>query len=421
MERLLLTALPFIFIGVLLTVQRLRAVRLPIAIVLFFFMPVVNLVLLLLLSVLPTRRDPPPIFPEDFDDSDAALDPDGGADRGSGYDYRRSPGWIRLRETHRRITMDSAIGSAAFALGIAVPTTLVLVVLGTVVLQNYGWGLFVGMPFCMGLGVVVLFGLARPQGFGACMLVCFLSTSLAGMGMIVFALEGSICLLMAAPIGYSLAFLGGLVGYAIQCRPWSVNQNPLVLLIIALSLPSLMAAEAAAPDESDLMEVHSTVDIAAPADQVWKQVVSFPELPAPDDWVFHTGVAYPVRAEITGHGPGAERHCVFSTGAFVEPIRVWDEPHRLAFDVAEQPEPMREWSPYTIHPPHLHGYLVSRRGEFRLTELEGGRTRLEGVTWYTNRMWPGFYWRLWSDEIIRHIHLRVLNHIKGLAEAEDGK
>jgi hypothetical protein len=82
---------------------------------------------------------------------------------------------------------------------------------------------------------------------------------------------------------------------------------------------------------------------------------------------------------------------------------------------------MREWSPYTIHPPHLDGYLVSRRGEFRLIPLDGGRTRLEGSTWYTNRMWPDFYWRLWSDAIIHRIHLRVLNNIKGLAEAGDGK
>ena len=245
------------------------------------------------------------------------------------------------------------------------------------------------------------------------------------MGMIVFALEGAICLVMAAPIGYFLAFLGGMVGYAIQCRPWSMEHNPLVLLVLAVTLPGLMAAESAASQEPDLMEVCSVVEIDAPPDQVWEQVISFPELPEPDDWVFHTGVAYPVRAEINGRGPGAERRCVFSTGAFVEPIDVWDEPHRLAFRVAEQPEPMREWSPYTIHPPHLHGYLVSRRGEFRLTALDDGRTRLEGTTWYTNRMWPAFYWRLWSDAIIHRIHLRVLNHIKGLAEAgpeaTDGK
>jgi hypothetical protein len=422
---LLVTALPFIVIGVLLTVQRLRAVGLPIALVLFFFMPLVNIVMLLLLSVLPTRREPPHEFPDDRDNPDPVPLPANNPYRNADFDYRHSASWRRLRDAHRRITLNTTVGSGALALGVVVPTTLALVVLSTMVLENYGWGLFVGLPFCAGMASVVLFGLVRPQSFGACMMVCFLATTLVGAGMIVFALEGAICLLMAAPIGYFLAFLGGVVGFAIQLRPWSLEHNPLVLLVLAVTLPSLMAAESASSEEPDLFQVCSVVEIDAPPDRVWRQVVSFPELPEPDDWVFRTGVAYPVRAEIHGQGAGAERRCVFSTGAFVEPIDVWDEPHRLAFRVAEQPEPMREWSPYTIHPPHLHGYMVSRRGEFRLTALDGGRTRLEGATWYTNRMWPAFYWRLWSDAIIHRIHLRVLNHIKELAEARpeaaDGK
>ncbi|MGH7221754.1 MAG: hypothetical protein ACRELF_00845, partial [Gemmataceae bacterium] len=129
------------------------------------------------------------------------------------------------------------------------------------------------------------------------------------------------------------------------------------------------------------------------------------------------GIAYPQRAEIHGTGVGAVRHCVFSTGTFVEPIDVCDPPSRLRFRVTEQPEPMHEWSPYSIHPPHLHHYLVCREGQFLLEALPGGRTRLIGTTWYSNRMWPAVYWNLWSDTIIHRIHLRVLKHIQQLAEA----
>jgi hypothetical protein len=107
---------------------------------------------------------------------------------------------------------------------------------------------------------------------------------------------------------------------------------------------------------------------------------------------------------------------VFDTGTFVEPIDVWQEPTLLRFRVDDQPEPMHEWSPYAIHPPHLDGYLKSRRGQFRLVDLGGGRTRLEGTTWYSNAMWPAAYWQLWSDGIIHRIHGRVLGHIKRLAE-----
>ena len=126
-----------------------------------------------------------------------------------------------------------------------------------------------------------------------------------------------------------------------------------------------------------------------------------------------------MHATITGHGPGAVRRCVFSTGPFVEPITIWDEPRLLKFDVTENPPPMQEWTIYAaIHPTHLHGFLVSNGGQFLLTPLPKNRTRLEGTTWYRHSMWPVEYWRVWSDYIIHSIHMRVLEHVKSEAEAE---
>src|SRR5262249_3998340 len=139
----------------------------------------------------------------------------------------------------------------------------------------------------------------------------------------------------------------------------------------------------------------------------------------PDDWAFRTGLAYPVRAQIEGQGTGAVRRCEFSTGPFIEPIEVWDEPRLLRFAVTSNPPPMQEWNPLAeIHPPHLDKFLVAHRGEFRLTELPGGRTLLEGTTWYQHHLWPAAYWRLWSDLIIHRIHRRVLDHIKRSAETQ---
>jgi hypothetical protein len=126
-----------------------------------------------------------------------------------------------------------------------------------------------------------------------------------------------------------------------------------------------------------------------------------------------------MRARIEGEGVGAVRHCEFSTGAFVEPVTVWEPGHRLGFDVVSQPPPMEEWSPYrNLHPPHLDASLRSVRGEFRLIALEGGRTRLEGSTWYTLSLGPELYFRLWSDAVIHRVHLRVLDHVRRLAEED---
>ena len=102
---------------------------------------------------------------------------------------------------------------------------------------------------------------------------------------------------------------------------------------------------------------------------------------------------------------------------------MWEEPHdggagRLAFDVTAQPLPMQEWSPYAVvNAPHLERSLKSRRGQFLLTPLDGGkRTKLEGTTWYTLDMAPAMYWRLWTEWLLHSIHTRVLDHIADLSE-----
>jgi len=165
--------------------------------------------------------------------------------------------------------------------------------------------------------------------------------------------------------------------------------------------------------------VVSSIEIDAPPERVWPNVVGFSELPPPSEWLLKTGIACPLRAHIEGQGVGSVRYCEFSTGPFVEPITVWDPPKRLAFDVSKQPPSMREWSPYEIvYAPHTVGTMQSLRGEFRISALANGRSRLQGSTWYRLKMSPGAYWSLFADEVVHVIHLRVLRHVQSLSEAQ---
>lgn len=190
--------------------------------------------------------------------------------------------------------------------------------------------------------------------------------------------------------------------------------------ILILLVPASFGVERAAALRPAVYEVHTAIEVNAHPKKVWNEVVAFDaEIPPPKELLFRSGVAYPIRAEIAGHGVGAVRHCIFSTGRFVEPIEVWEEPHLLKFGVTASPAPLNKLTPYGhVDPPHLHGYFASEEGQFLLTALPEGRTRLEGTTWYHNAMWPATYWHLWSDYIIHKIHSRVLEHIRAEAEAE---
>src|SRR5690242_18924849 len=117
------------------------------------------------------------------------------------------------------------------------------------------------------------------------------------------------------------------------------------ILLILYPL-GVMCAESIASPQPPLMAVRTAVALDAPPATVWRHVVSFSDLPAPVEWIFSTVSAYPVRASIADSGPGAVRHCEFSTGPFVEPSQVWVEPRLLQFSVTRNPAPMEEWTPY---------------------------------------------------------------------------
>jgi hypothetical protein len=214
-----------------------------------------------------------------------------------------------------------------------------------------------------------------------------------------------------------IATIGGALGYVVQRQFSWRDESPKLFCSLIVLLPLAMGLDHATPPALPLLSVKTSVIVNATPEKVWHNVVSFAELPPPREMIFKLGIAYPIRAEIHGRGVGAVRHCNFSTGPFVEPIEVWDEPRLLKFSVTQNPEPMQEWTPYRdVHPAHLDGYLESRAGQFRLVPLEGGRTLLEGTTWYHHHLWPAKYWQFWSDYIIHTIHKRVLNHVKQLSE-----
>jgi hypothetical protein len=393
---LLAVALPFIWTGVCLTLRRLRATRLPLWLVLVFFVPLVNLIFFLVLAVLPSQPGQP---------------------------EPSAPPNSRLLQ---RLIPDHPLGDALMANLLVVPCALVATVISVEWLRQYGWSLFVGLPFAMGLGSVLLYGYHRQRRLLPCLGVAVLSVSFLGAALFALALEGVLCLIMAAPLGLMLGALGGAVGYCIQRRPRASGEpgftpvdasTLMVLPALLLGWPALMGAESLRADEPPLYSVTSFVEVEASPTQVWPHVIEFSRLPPPSELVFRAGCAYPIQARLEGKGVGAIRRCVFSTGPFIEPITVWDEPRHLAFSVTSNPDPLQEWTPYgRLHAPHTDGYLVSQGGEFRLIALGDGRTRLQGTTWYRHGLWPADYWSLWSDAIIHIIHLRVLRHIKAESE-----
>lgn len=377
---LALWALPFLWIGVSMSMRRALDAGRSAWLALYFFVPVLSYVLIAVLSLLP-RRAPSP----------------NPAEPPRSYEHRLPKALLAI--------------AAGAALGVGM---LALSVYG---LASYGISLFLGTPFVVGALTAFLFNRQYAGSERESQHVVLMTLGCVGGVALGMGAEGAICLLMAAPLAMAIGAMGAVLGRRIALR----DHGPLVHAFLGVVvLPASAAFEAGRP-ATPLREVRSSVVIDAPPEAVWRNVVRFPPLPEPSDLVFRAGIAYPQRAYIVGEGVGAVRYCVFSTGAFVEPITHWEPARRLAFDVHDQPPPMQEWSPYAdVAPPHLDGYFRSRRGEFRLVALPGGRTRLEGSTWYEMRLEPAAYWVLFGDALIGRIHDRVLEHVRSVTEAPSG-
>jgi len=384
---MLLLALPFIWLGVTLSVKRLRSAALPLWLVIFFFVPFVNLLFLIFLCLAP---EGPRVSKPDAQGRNKFLE---------------------------RVIPQGRLGSAVMSLLLTLPFGFALTYFSTNHLKSYGWGLFLALPFDMGQCSSLIYGYRQSRTMEGSIAVALTTVTLLGIGLLGLAVEGLVCILMAAPIAMLMAVFGALIGHSFQA--WNRSQSPAMMSALLLAMPFFLSSEYLTRPQPRTFQVQSEILVNASPEVVWREVVAFAEIPPPREMLFKAGIAYPIRAEILGHGAGATRRCIFSTGAFVEPIEVWDEPRLLKFSVSENPPSLHELSPYGhIEPAHLRGYFVSSKGQFLLTELPGGKTRLTGSTWYSSALWPEEYWKLWSDYIIHRIHLRVLEHIRRQAEKD---
>ncbi|MCA8972458.1 MAG: SRPBCC family protein [Planctomycetes bacterium] len=365
-----------------MTAKRALDAGWPVSLALVTFVPIANLVTFVVLGLLPSRLRSETVH----------------------EDVAENAGHGRL------LVVPNLILAAACAIAIGAITLS----LSTFVLGEYGAPLFIGAPFLMGFTYAVL-GRARlarqVDVLGGCTWLTLIALSLG----LVAGAEGAICLIMAAIPVWIMTMVGGVIGFAVV-QTATVGRQ----MSFAIAMLPIWFAVDSVPTAEPVLSVTTSIEIDASIEKAWEHVIRFSEIPPPEEWYFRAGIAYPTRAEIRGKGVGAVRHCMFTTGTFVEPITVWDAPTHLAFDVREQPDALRELSPYgDLHPPHLDhdsGGFRSLRGEFRLESLSANRTRVAGTTWYELPFRPRRYWSFWSDFLIHAIHRRVLNHIKHEAE-----
>ena len=265
------------------------------------------------------------------------------------------------------------------------------------------WPSFFLIPFLVGM-IAAWFWRRLKRTLGWSFLDA-LWVTLAGLAAAATVLrEGVVCLVIVSPALYVFILCGILLG-----RVWfHPNYSKLQLTIFPL-LALITLGESVYHSERQAV-VTDRILIQAPPAKVWPHVLAFPEIPdAPDYWIFRIGLPYPRTTTNGGNFVGADRQCIFSNGVVIkERVAEFVPNQKLTFEVAEQPTD-----------PEAYGHITLHRGQFILQDNHDGTTTLIGSSWYTLHVRPRWYFDLWTRDMSRAVHLRVMNHIRRLAETTE--
>ncbi len=289
--------------------------------------------------------------------------------------------------------------------------TVATVGIGVLGYKSYGWAMFVIGPLASAIVTGYFANRTGDMGRGRTVGIALMACILGGLALILFALEGLVCLVMASPLALALTIPGALIGRRLANR--ERRSSPLMCCAI---MPLAFLIEANLPHVAAFDTVER-IEITAPADAVWQSLLRMDGLDAGRPLAFHLGVAYPVSGKVLGEGVGAMRRAVFSTGVAHERVTEWQPGHRLTLDVLGDVPALKELSPYgDIHTPHVKGYFRMVRTSFALEALPGGHIRLTETTAHELRLDPVPYWLPIARWVIHQNNQRVLEHIRTDAE-----
>ena len=264
-------SIPFLWIMVAMSVRRAIDAGRPGSMGLFVLIPVLGMIFMICFCF--QKRSGTPLRP-------AAVEP-GSADAAIAQ-------------------LDHGLRSSLLGIAVSVGIGLLLLFIVIYGTGNYGNVLFMGMPILVSTVSAFLYNRPSRRTLRGSLVIANISILLVGVAILLFALEGIICLVMFLPMGLGLGCLGGMIGYMLASI--APVQKRTMLLILTL-FPLLTGAELLYRP-TPLYEVASSIEIDASPEEVWQHVISFPPLPEPTAWYFRLGIACPQEATIEGSGVG---------------------------------------------------------------------------------------------------------------------
>lgn len=245
---------------------------------------------------------------------------------------------------------------------------------------------------------------------------CLIFSGLA----IVLTWEAWVCVVMALPIFFVMATVGGLI----IC--WFLNvfdtstQSRTTLALLLLLIPFVLGPfEKQMPPRDSIRTVHTQIEVQANPETVWSQITRVSEITETEHHVrfFHlAGLPRPSSASLDYEGVGGLRRGQWEDGlVFVERITQW-QPHETYVMQMEADTRAVVDSPLPLH--EIGGrYFDVIEGQYTIEPLSDNRVILHFTSRYRLSTRFNFYGGLWTDFFMQDVQRYILQIMKARAEA----
>lgn len=230
-------------------------------------------------------------------------------------------------------------------------------------------------------------------------------------------IEAVICVIMALPILYLGAFLGGLIAHWLLPR----NRDDSRLCISVAALLPLIASsvEGRLRWPNEIKAIENTITIRAPAEVIWPEIASVAAIrrdQIPNRWIYTVGFPKPIAATLEGEGVGGVRTATFEHDvSFLEVVTIWEPSHKLAFTIHADPN----FIPHTAFDQHI---IVGGRfydvldGAYEIEVVSPTISRLHLTSHHRLSTRFNAYAGWWSERIMNQIQGSILEVIRSRAE-----
>lgn len=230
------------------------------------------------------------------------------------------------------------------------------------------------------------------------------------IAVILLALEGSICLVMAAPLFFGASLLGGLVAGFLH------NHFRMGRRMLPIAFAPIESLQTIQPHEQT---VTNTIYIAAPPERVFNQLANVRHI-RPEElgftFVHAIGFPRPLEAQMDGQGVGQVRTSRWEKNVwFQEVITDWTPGQSLHYKFYIPPGGIpRDALDEHVEIGGEHFDLID--GGYDLRVMPDGGTELSLTTRFVNKTRLKTYVDLWAKLVFKDFHRSILGLMKKRAE-----